>query len=38
MVIALAILVVAIVVAMTFGRWLLRKGTDMERGGKDHRR
>lgn len=38
MVIALAILVLAIVVAMTFGRWLLRKGTDMERGGKDHRR
>ena len=35
MLIAIAILVVAIVVAMAFGRWLQRKGARMEKGDDD---
>ncbi len=31
--IGIAILVVAILVAVAFGRWLQRKGADMEKGG-----
>jgi len=33
--VAVAVLVVAILGAMAFGRWLQRKGTDIEKGRKD---
>ena len=35
MLIAIAILVVAIIGALTLGKWLQRKGTEIEKGDND---
>jgi len=33
--VAVAVLVLAILGAVAFGRWLQRKGTDIEKGGRE---